>query len=198
MEVDTAVVGPLATNSYLICERDECLLVDPGGDAAELLGRLGRRVLVAMVATHLHFDHVAAVAAVAETTGAPFYAHPADWEVYRELNSMAEEWGFELPELPAPKPPGGRLWRLEVIHTPGHTPGSISLAGDNFVLTGDTLFHMSVGRTDLPYGSWRQLVQSLCALLRLPPDYVVYPGHGPRTYIGVERRENPYAHYCMR
>lgn len=194
--VERVVVGPLATNSYLTCERDECVLVDPGDEGETLLRRLNRRALAAVVATHLHFDHVSAVVDVVEATGAPFYAHSADWRLYRELNAMALDWGFEIPELPTPKPPGERLWWLEVLHTPGHTPGSISLVGDGYVLTGDTLFHMSVGRTDLPHGDWSQLMQSLCTLLRLPPHYVVYPGHGPHSYIEVERRENPYAQFC--
>ena len=190
--VEKLVTGPLATNTYIICSAEECVVVDPGGDVDKILARLGGRSVAAVVATHLHFDHVAAVAALTEAAGAPFYAHPADWAVYRELNAVAEEWGFETPDLPTPKPLGERLWIFDVWHTPGHTPGSVSLVADGAVFTGDTLFYQSVGRTDLPLGDWDLLVQSLCRLYSLPRNYVVYPGHGPETYIGLEAADNPF------
>ncbi|MEM1598273.1 MAG: MBL fold metallo-hydrolase [Pyrobaculum sp.] len=197
MEVERAVVGPLATNAYLICEGDECVVVDPGGDPGEIFKLLRRRSVAAVVATHLHFDHVAAVGEVVGTTGAPFYAHVEDWRVYKSLNSIAEEWGFPLPDLPEPRPLGGRLRGLEVWHTPGHTPGSVSLVGPGFVLTGDTLFKESVGRADLPHGDWRRLIKSVCRLYSLPEEYVVYPGHGPPTTIGDELRGNLFVNYLV-
>lgn len=192
MNVERIVVGPLATNAYLACSGDECVVIDPGDEAAAILKRLGRKGLVAIIATHLHFDHVGAVLELAEATGAPFYAHPADWAIYKELNEVAEEWGFSVPEIPPPKNPGLRGWELDVLHTPGHTPGSISLVGDGVVFTGDTLFHMSVGRTDLPGGDWDALVESVCRLYGLPRGYLVYPGHGPATTIGNEAEGNPF------
>lgn len=192
VHVEKVVTGPLATNTYIICSAEECVVVDPGGGADMILARLGGRSVAAVVATHLHFDHVAAVAALTEAAGAPFYAHPADWAVYRELNAVAEEWGFETPDLPTPKPLGERLWIFDVWHTPGHTPGSVSLVADGAVFTGDTLFYQSVGRTDLPLGDWDLLVQSVCRLYSLPRNYVVYPGHGPETYIGLEAADNPF------
>jgi len=192
MQVEKVVTGPLATNTYIVCSAEECVVVDPGGDADKILARLRGRSVAAVVATHLHFDHVAAVAALTETTGAPFYAHQADWVVYRELNAVAEEWGFETPDLPTPKPLGERLWIFDVWHTPGHTPGSVSLVADGAVFTGDTLFYQSVGRSDLPLGDWDLLVQSVCRLYSLPPNYAVYPGHGPETYIGLEAADNPF------
>jgi hydroxyacylglutathione hydrolase len=191
VHVEKVVTGPLATNTYIICSAEECVVVDPGG-VDRILARLGGRSVAAVVATHLHFDHVAAVAALTEAAGAPFYAHPADWAVYRELNAVAEEWGFETPDLPTPKPLGERLWIFDVWHTPGHTPGSVSLVADGAVFTGDTLFYQSVGRTDLPLGDWDLLVQSVCRLYSLPRNYVVYPGHGPETYIGLEAADNPF------
>jgi hydroxyacylglutathione hydrolase len=192
VHVEKVVTGPLATNTYIVCSAEECVVVDPGGSADRVLARLGGRSVAAVVATHLHFDHVAAVAALTEAAGAPFYAHPADWAVYRELNAVAEEWGFETPDLPTPKPLGERLWIFDVWHTPGHTPGSVSLVADGAVFTGDTLFYQSVGRTDLPLGDWDLLVQSVCRLYSLPRNYVVYPGHGPETYIGLEAADNPF------
>jgi len=190
MDVEKVVTGPLATNTYLVCRAEECAVIDPGGGVDKILNLLRGRSLVAVVATHLHFDHVAAVAALTEA--APFYAHPADWAVYRELNAVAEEWGFETPDLPEPKPLVGRLWIFDVWHTPGHTPGSVSLVADGAVFTGDTLFYRSVGRTDLPLGNWDLLVQSVCRLYSLPRNYIAYPGHGPETYIGLEAADNPF------
>ncbi len=192
MDVEKVETGPLSTNTYIVCMAEECIVIDPGGDADEVLARLRGRSVAAVVATHLHFDHVAAVPELAEATGAPFYAHPADWAAYRELNAVAEEWGFRIPDIPEPKPLGARLWIFDVLHTPGHTPGSVSLAADGAVFTGDTLFYQSVGRTDLPLGDWGQLVQSVCRLYSLPQNYVVYPGHGPETYIGLEAADNPF------
>lgn len=192
MEVVKVVVGPLATNSYIVCKNDECIVVDPGDGGEKLLRALGRRSLVSIVATHLHFDHVGAVAHLVEATGVPFYAHPADWRIYKELNEVAVEWGFEVPTLPQPRNPGSRLWLFDVLHTPGHTPGSISLLGGGVVFTGDTLFRMSVGRTDLPYGNWEELMRSVCRLYQLPSDFVVHPGHGPPTSIGDEATGNPF------
>ena len=192
VHVEKVVTGPLATNTYIVCSAEECVVVDPGGGADRVLARLGGRSVAAVVATHLHFDHVAAVAALTEAAGAPFYAHPADWAVYRELNAVAEEWGFETPDLPTPKPLGERLWIFDVWHTPGHTPGSVSLVANGAVFTGDTLFYQSVGRTDLPLGDWDLLVQSVCRLYSLPRNYVVYPGHGPETHMGLEAADNPF------
>jgi glyoxylase-like metal-dependent hydrolase (beta-lactamase superfamily II) len=192
LEIKKAIVGPLATNTYIVCKANECIVIDPGGDADEILRLLEGKSLIAIIATHLHFDHVAAVTELAKATEAPFYAHPADWVVYRELNATAEEWGFSLPEIPEPKPIGERFWVFDVWHTPGHTPGSISLVTEGVVFTGDSLFYQSVGRTDLPLGNWDLLVKSVCRLYGLPRDYVVYPGHGPRTYIGLEAVNNPF------
>lgn len=192
MEITRLVVGPLSTNTYILCEFDECIVVDPGADFDEIVETLGSRSVAAVVATHLHFDHVGAVQALVDRYGASFFASEEDWRVYRLINSMAEEWGFEIPEIPAPRPVGDRVWRLRVLYTPGHTPGSISLVGDGFVITGDTLFHRSVGRTDFPLGDWGALVSSICRLYELPRSYVVYPGHGPHSYIGDEALYNPF------
>lgn len=192
MEVKRLTTGLLSTNTYVVCIAEECVVVDPGGDVDEILTLLHSRSLVAVVATHLHFDHVAAVADLVDSTGALFYAHPADWAVYKTLNAMAEEWGFRIPDIPTPRPLGERLWIFDVWHTPGHTPGSVSLVADGAVFTGDTLFYQSVGRTDLPLGDWDLLVQSVCRLYSLPRNYVVYPGHGPETYIGLEAADNPF------
>ncbi|ACB39574.1 MBL fold metallo-hydrolase [Pyrobaculum neutrophilum] len=196
MEVEVVTAGPLETNTYLVCRGDECLVIDPA-EAAPVVKALGRRGVAAVVATHLHFDHVSGVGELVKLYNAPFYAHPADWAVYRELNEVAVRWGFGVPDIPEPKPTPRRLWDLDVLHTPGHTPGSISLVAEGFVFTGDTLFRRSVGRTDLPLGDWRALTASVCALYQLPKHYLAYPGHGPATTIGEEASGNPFIRHSQ-
>ncbi|WP_052883135.1 MBL fold metallo-hydrolase [Thermoproteus tenax] len=190
-EVERVVVGPLETNCYLICKGSECLVVDPGAEPERIAERLAGRGVAAIVATHLHFDHVGAVEALAERFRAPFIAHRADWELREVFARVAESWGFEAPRLPEPSPAGAELpLGLRALHVPGHTPGSIAVLGDGFVLTGDLLFRGSVGRTDLPGGDWETLVRSVCSLYELPPSYAVLPGHGPPTTLGREARAN--------
>jgi len=194
VRVETVVVGPLSTNAYVICNNDSCVVVDPGDEAWKIMRVLrGRRVL-AVIATHLHFDHVGAVRDIVELTGAPFMVHRLDWELRDAYAELAMSWGFKAPALPEPTfvdegftAPLG----LRIMHTPGHSPGSISIIGDGFVLTGDTLFSGGVGRTDLPGGDDEALIASICRLYReLPRDFVVYPGHGPPTTIGEEAEDN--------
>ncbi len=190
------MAGPLLANSYVLCE-DECVLVDPAGDVEDVLRVLRGRDLRFVVATHMHFDHVWSAKAVIDSTGADFLVHRLDWELRDELLSMAEELGFRSPDPPDRAEfvgDGQTIWRgLRVMHTPGHTPGSISLVGSGFVLTGDLLFNGSVGRTDLPASDSKALVSSICRIYReIPYHYVVHPGHGPPTTVGAEATSNPF------
>ncbi|MEM4673795.1 MAG: MBL fold metallo-hydrolase [Pyrobaculum sp.] len=194
MEIIRVVTGPLLTNTYVLCEFDECIIVDPGGDLDKILKAVGRRSVAAVVATHLHFDHVYTAAELVEIFNTSFYASPKDWEHYYVINSMAPRWGFHIPQIPSPTPLGGKIWKLNVVPTPGHTPGSVSLIGQGYVLTGDVLFYRSVGRVDLPLGDWNALVESVCRLYQLPGDYIVYPGHGPESTIGEEAEKNLFIH----
>lgn len=195
LSVEVLTVGLLRVNCYIVYEGHDCVIIDPGSEAERVLSALwGRRVL-AVVATHLHFDHVSAAYEVFKATGAPFVVHRLDWELRGELAKLAQSWGFEAPELPSPTfvDEGSQLpLGLRVMHTPGHTLGSITVVGRGLAFTGDTLFARGVGRADLPGGDWSLLVESVCRLYReLPDSCKVYPGHGPPTVISEERKGNP-------
>ncbi|MFN2526692.1 MAG: MBL fold metallo-hydrolase [Actinomycetota bacterium] len=202
---DHLVVGPLDCNCYIVGEAEtrEAIVIDPGGDADLIAESLaGNRLRVsAIVATHAHFDHVIAAEQLRDLTGAPFYMHGAD----RPLLDWFQESGRFFLGADLPPPPeidtetaeGDRLTAgsvaLDVLHTPGHSPGSISLASGKTLFVGDTLFAGSVGRTDLPGGSSRTLVDSVREkLFPLGDDVVVYPGHGPESTLERERRTNPF------
>lgn len=199
------VVGPLECNCYVVgdARTRHAVVIDPGGDAAELARVISERslVVVAIVATHAHFDHVAAGGELKEATGAPFLLHRGDLEWLGWMQESARLWlGLELPAPPEVDrfssdgdvlSAGGV--ELGVVHTPGHSPGSISLVGNDAVFSGDTLFAGSVGRTDLPGGSEPELVRAVHEkLFALDDDVVVLPGHGPSTTVGAERSSNPY------
>jgi hydroxyacylglutathione hydrolase len=199
------VVGPLECNCYLVGDRTarRAIVIDPGGDADELLAALRRHGLevAAIVATHAHFDHVVAAGRLRAETGAPFVLHPDDLRLLAWMQESGRQWlGVELP----PPPEVDRLLAegdtldagqvsLVALHTPGHSPGSISLVGEGAVFSGDALFAGSVGRTDLPGGSEDVLRRAIVEkLFGLDESLAVLPGHGPATTIEEERRSNPF------
>ncbi|MDR5695846.1 MAG: MBL fold metallo-hydrolase [Armatimonadota bacterium] len=205
MIVEQIVVGPLASNCYIIGDEEaRCgIVVDPGDDAPlilEAIERLGLEI-EAIVATHGHFDHIGAVGSVRERTGAPFLAHSQEQEAIASARIRAQLFaGLDIPETPPPDRlleegdllSAGR-YTLRVAHAPGHSPGHIVLLGDNVAFVGDVLFAGSIGRTDLPGGDYRELLRSISrVLLPLPDETMVYPGHGPVTTIGQERLSNPF------
>ncbi|UCC48884.1 MAG: MBL fold metallo-hydrolase [Gemmatimonadota bacterium] len=197
-------VGPLQANAYLaICEQTgRSALVDPGAEAARLLATAaGEEARIeAILLTHAHIDHIGGVAAAARATGAPIYLHPADATLYAAVPEQALAFGMEI-ELP-PRPDRefqeGQILeigaaQLEVRHTPGHSPGHVCLIGDGFAVVGDCVFAGSIGRTDLPGGDYRTLLEAIHEkLLTLPDDTVLHPGHGPATTVGRERQANPF------
>ena len=198
-------VGPLACNCYVVGDpaTKEAIVVDPGGDAHKIAAALAEQELHvrSIVATHAHFDHLIAAERLRELTGAPFYLHDADRPMldwYQESGQLF--LGIELPpgpEVDNSAVEGDRLaagsMELEVLHTPGHSPGSISLVGEGVVFSGDTLFARGVGRVDLPGGDGQALVSAIKEKLFLLPDETpVYPGHGPSTTIEREKRVNPF------
>lgn len=197
-------VGPLQANAYLaICEETgRCALVDPGAEPARLLAAAageGARI-ESILLTHAHIDHVGGVAAAARATGAPIYLHPADAPLYVAAPEQALAFGveIELPPQPDHELQDGQILQvgaaqLEVRHTPGHSPGHVCLIGDGFALVGDCVFAGSIGRTDLPGGDYRKLLEAIQEkLLTLPDDTVLHPGHGPATTVGRERLANPF------
>lgn len=208
IEVETFPVPPLGCNCSVI--RDdatrEAIVVDPGGDAPGILRRLTAQGLTvkAIVHTHTHIDHVGATLAVQKATGAPARIHEGDLQLYEMLPVQGLMLGIQAPpsaELDTFLRDGEVLTAgaiaLEVIHTPGHTPGSVCFrckAADREVLfSGDTLFSGSIGRTDLWGGDHAQILRSIRGrLMTLPDETVVVPGHDRATTIARERRANPF------
>ena len=198
------VAGHMQANCYIIgCpETGEAAVVDPGGDADRILARLKARGLRLryIILTHGHVDHIAALGEVRDATGAEVLIHAADADMLTDpTRNLSFFMGRRLRFSPAERllADGDTIEvgtvRLEVVHTPGHTPGGICLKTDDLVITGDTLFAGSVGRSDFPGGNHRQLIRSIKErLLCLPGHTRVYPGHGPETTIGEEKRYNPF------
>lgn len=197
--------GAFLENCYLVVDEDagECAIVDPGEEAGLILHKVGQTGArpVGIWITHAHIDHVLGVTRVRAETGAPIYLHPADRPLYDHVPEQAAAFGFApVPRLPPPD----RSWipgesvrvgglTFDVRHTPGHSPGSVSLAGEGVVFSGDVLFQGSIGRTDLPGGDLTTLLAGIeRELLVLPDSTIVYSGHGPTTTIGVERGTNPF------
>ncbi len=204
MILETLTVGPLGVNCYLVGDDEtrETLVIDPGGDAREILDTLrhGRLTPIAIVATHAHFDHLLALEEVRAETRAPFLLHADEAETLAHAAMGARLFGFAF----APPAPADRLLRegdavnagalaFQVLHTPGHSPGGMCLWRDNHVFVGDTLFQGGIGRVDLPGGDYATLMRSIRdKLLTLPDATIVHPGHGAATTIGEERQLNPF------
>lgn len=203
--------GMLACNCYVLAERPgaDAIVVDPGQRAMDRLRRIldeNRLTPAAVLLTHGHVDHIWSAQKVADTYGCPAYIHPEDRFMLTDpikgfgprLAQLAFGVLFSEPKQLVELDRDGQTFdfdgvSLTVDHTPGHTGGSVVFRVGQTVFTGDTLFRSSVGRTDLPGGSGRDLLESIVTkLLVLDDDTVVLPGHGPRTTIGHERRTNPF------
>ncbi len=204
MIVKRLTVGPIQTNCYLVgCEETkEGAIIDPGGDAQDILvevQRLGLKVKY-IINTHGHFDHIMANGEVVKATGAPLAIHPADAPMLtRGGGALWFGMSASSPEADMMLEEGDEITlghlNLKVLHTPGHSPGSISLycQADKVLFNGDVLFNMGIGRTDLSGGDYHTLRQSIkTKILSLPDETVVYPGHGPATTVGQEKTGNPF------
>jgi len=199
------VVGLFQENCYIIGSRrtGEAICIDPGDEVDEIraLARdMGVRI-TRIACSHGHLDHIMALGPLKEETGATFLLHRSDLELARGLPESAKR--LLDRDVPPPPDPDGFLAdgddveipgiSLRTIHTPGHTPGSICLYGGGMLFSGDTLFQGSIGRTDLPGGSFPQIMQSITGpLLALPDETIVLPGHMRQTTIGAERASNPF------
>jgi hydroxyacylglutathione hydrolase len=203
-DVRAFTVGPVQENSYIVRagpDATHALIVDPGDEPERLLAaidELGVQV-DAILITHCHFDHIGAVAPVARATGAPVYVPQLERPLLSDIMSWTPPgFGpFENYEAEHTLAGGEHLslagLELDVIFTPGHSPGHVTYATPGALLSGDVLFQGSVGRVDLPGGDWATLERSIEALLRAhPPETVVYPGHMGVTTLGRERDSNPF------
>jgi len=202
--IKTLAVGPIMANCFIVgCEEtSQAAVIDPGDEPDRILMVLAESNLTAklIINTHGHFDHVGANKRLKEVTDAPILIHPLDAPMLEQLADSAAAWGMAADNSPPPdrelqegdEVAFGNL-KLKVLHTPGHTPGGISLYTDHEVFVGDTLFAGSIGRTDFPGGSFEILKQSIQQkLFTLNDDLKVYPGHNQPTTIGMERRTNPF------
>lgn len=205
LKVEIFSLGPLQTNAYLISRPGENkgIVIDPGMNPKPLLKRVEDMEIEAILLTHAHFDHIGGVDELRKLKGCPVYLHDAEaeWLTNPKYNGSAR-W----PELGAPIVTEPAEYALDqgqelkllglvfkVFHTPGHSPGSVSFLYGNQLFSGDVLFRLSVGRTDLPGGDQQDLLDSIHdKLFELPDDTIVYPGHGAKTTIGYERENNPY------
>lgn len=204
MIIKMLAVGPIQANCFVLgCEETlAAVVIDPGDEADRILHALAESSLTAkfIINTHGHFDHVGANKRLNEVTGAPILIHPLDAPMLKQLSASAAAWGLAADNSPAPDRElkdgdtinFGKI-TLTVIHTPGHSPGGISIFAGDDVFVGDALFAGSIGRTDLPGGSFQTLKESIQKkLFVLGDDVRVHTGHGPSTTIGEEKRFNPF------
>lgn len=193
MEVKTMPLGAYQTNCYLAWgdSADSCVVIDPGYTPEIVLSEAKKqnKTIAAVLLTHGHFDHVGGVRELAERVGCPVYLHEQELSLPESFTAgplyYTDTYGegdvLELSNL-----------SIRVLHTPGHTPGSVCLLTEGTVFAGDTLFQNSIGRTDFPGGSFTQMQNSLNLLAAMPGNYRVLPGHGAATTLDEERKYNPY------
>lgn len=205
LNIRTFNLGPLQTNAYLLQGEDpqKAVIIDPGMNPAPLVKAIKDLEIEAILLTHAHFDHIGGVEEIRQAKGCPVYLHDleSEWLTTPKLNGSLN-WPQVTPPISAEPAEyalaEGQQLKLightfRVYHTPGHSPGSVSLLCGNDLFAGDALFRMGVGRTDLTGGRERDLIDSIQnKLYTLPDEVVVYPGHGPKTTIGYEKQHNPY------
>ncbi|WP_027407788.1 MBL fold metallo-hydrolase [Anoxybacteroides tepidamans] len=208
MKWERIPLGPLQTNAYILTHRDgTCVIFDPGSEGQKLINYIEAKGWkpLAVLLTHAHFDHIGAINDVVAKWSIPVYVHEKEkeWLSNPELNGSAYFMGEQVKVAAEPHCLRGETaltigeFTFELLQTPGHSPGSISYYCPEVaaVFSGDVLFAGSIGRTDLPGGNYKELMQSIHErLLVLPEETVVLPGHGPETTIGAEMDTNPFLH----
>lgn len=204
MKLQILNVGPLYVNCSIFSVNDKCIIFDPGDDFPEIDQYIERNKLTPLyiLNTHGHFDHIGAVNDLKENYNIPFYVSKRDEQIMEDSAKQAAIFG-----LPARKSPiidknvnDGDIFEIEgvkikAIATPGHTPGGMCylIENQNILISGDTLFYLSIGRTDFSYSDFKTLVSSIKnKLFKLPDETVVIPGHGDKTTIGFEKKTNPF------
>ena len=190
MQVFTLPLGAYQTNAYIVANDGRCVVIDPGYEPETIHRFLESNGLTAdaIFLTHGHFDHVGGVKALVEKLGCPVYIHEAELSMPEAMTAGPLYYTHTYGE-------GDRVEKaglsFRVLHTPGHTPGSVCRIAEDACFSGDTLFYGSCGRTDLPGGDWATIRRSLNRLAQLN-DLAVYPGHGASTTLSAEKRYNPY------
>lgn len=201
MQIKVFPTNLLGVNCYVLYGNNEALMVDPAGAKSEVLEFLKEHdlALQAIINTHGHADHILGNAWFKEQTKVPLWIHSRDQAYLQDDSLSLATWlGIDMPQVQADRlledgdilKVGGQT--LEVLHTPGHSPGSICLYWSGGLISGDTLFLQSVGRTDLPGGDKELLAESLARIAMLPQETLIYPGHGPSTTLVRELKENPF------
>ncbi|MCX6112583.1 MAG: MBL fold metallo-hydrolase [Proteobacteria bacterium] len=207
MKFETIVIGPLAVNTYLLYDEEtrDCIIVDPGDEAHTIIDTIERMQLTPkeIWLTHAHFDHLGALSSVFQKYPVNIYLHSDDYFLYKNAVEQASLFGVDI-EIPPSNPTFFNMnihkrkigsFTIEIIHTPGHSPGSVSFYNkeSNIIFVGDLIFENSIGRTDVPGGSFEALEKSIIEHVYSKGDAcVIYPGHGPKTTVGREKKNNPF------
>ncbi|HOP64427.1 MAG TPA: MBL fold metallo-hydrolase [Spirochaetota bacterium] len=202
MEIFTLANGPFMVNSYLVVNGKKAFIIDPGSGINPILVKIEseKLELEAIVATHGHIDHIDGVNTVKKKFKVPFYVNDMDTELIQTVQMQARMFGVPDPgEIIADRnlPSSGDIeiagMKLGLVHTPGHSKGSVSIIIDDVIFSGDTLFNFSIGRTDLPGGNYEELINSIRSKILILPDSTrVLSGHGPETTVGREKKMNPF------
>jgi glyoxylase-like metal-dependent hydrolase (beta-lactamase superfamily II) len=207
MKFETVIVGPLAVNTYVLYDEEtkDCVIIDPGDEGFKIIETISSLNLhpKEIWLTHAHFDHLGGIAAVKRKYDVEVFLHSEDYFLYKTAVEHATLFGFDI-EPPTSNPSFFNMnigtkkigsFAIDVIHTPGHSPGSVSFYSkeNNAVFVGDLIFDHSVGRTDVPGGSFEELEESIQKeIYTLGDDCVIYSGHGPKTTVGREKTQNPF------
>jgi glyoxylase-like metal-dependent hydrolase (beta-lactamase superfamily II) len=201
MIIEKLTVGELQENTYVIGDEKtkQAIVIDPGDEPDRIMEVIKNHGLSvqSIICTHAHFDHVGAAGDIKRETGAKVLLHKDEEESYGMVRDQAALWGYSVDDLPEPdgfigegdEVRAGGL-SFKVMHSPGHSRGAVCLYGEGILISGDTIFQGSVGRTDFPGGSMEELRKSFKRLLDLPEDTQVLSGHGPDTTVGREKKEN--------
>jgi glyoxylase-like metal-dependent hydrolase (beta-lactamase superfamily II) len=202
MEIFSHPNGPFVVNTYLIVNNGKAIIIDPGAGVKPIVNKIAvdGLSLEAIIATHGHIDHVDGVNVVKEKFDVPFYANEKDLELIETVQMQARMFGVKDPGriiIDRNLPCEGLLniadLDLELLYTPGHSKGSVSIKIGETLFSGDTLFNFSIGRTDLPGGDYEELINSIkTKIFTLTESTVVLSGHGPKTTVGRERKMNPF------
>jgi len=203
IRVDCLTVGIFAENCFILSKKNnDAIIIDPGAEAKDIIAFIERKELkpLAILCTHAHLDHVDAVGELKSYFKISFYLHKDDMVMLRSIKMQASAIGLGANDpasvdnfLKDSEVVTIKGFKIRVLHTPGHTPGAVCLLIEGMLFSGDTLFAGSIGRTDLPGGSYDMLIESIQKkILPLGDDIKVFPGHGPSTTIGEERQNNPF------